>query len=465
MTERANRLQPYAVLAIFFLAALAFRPLLPVDETRYLTVAWEMFHRDTFFVPTLNFLPYHHKPPLLFWLVDASWTLFGASRAAALLVIFAIASLSLHLTQRMAETLLPNRPEVASRVEWVMLGNAVFLLYSTLILFDLLLTCCVLAAFLSLHAFARGGRRRDAVVFGLMVGLGILAKGPVVLVHLAWPVLLYPLWKPQPQPLTNGAFYRGVGLGLLAAFIPVAVWLGPALLQTDGEFARALLWDQSAGRISGQMEASHPRPFYFYIVLLPVMLLPWIASPTLWRAVRARAIRFETSEGRAIRFLLVWAGAVLATFSLISGKQPHYLVPILPLVTIVITLLLTGATLRTIRITTLALAGALVLFQAVASLTLFPRYDLEPIAAFVRDHTDARFGFVGGYQGEINFLARRTQPIELVALEHADAWFNAYPGGYLIDFYKAADPTPGQPVVTMTYRGGLAGIFQRSATP
>lgn len=465
MNERANRLQPYAILAIFFLAALAFRPLLPVDETRYLSVAWEMFQLGSFFVPTLNFLPYHHKPPLLFWLIDASWAVFGPSRPAALLVVFAISSLSLHLTRRLAETLLPNRPDVASRVEWVMLGNAVFLLYSSLILFDLLLTCCVLAAFLSLHAFARSGRRRDAVVFGLLVGLGILAKGPVVLVHLVWPVLLYPWWKPSPQALTNGAFYRGVGLGLLAALVPVAVWLGPALLRTDGEFARALLWNQSAGRISGQMEASHPRPFTFYLLLLPVMLLPWLASPKLWRAVRARAIRFETSEGRALRFLLVWSGAVLATFSLISGKQPHYLVPILPLVTIVLTVLLADATLRSIRRTALALAAGLVLFQAVASLALFPRYDLDPIASFVRDHPEARFGFVGGYQGELNFLARRTQPIELVALEHADAWFNAYPGGYLIDFYRATDPTPGQPVVTTNYRGGLAGVFETSAAP
>ncbi len=335
-----------------------------------------------------------------------------------------------------------------------MLGNAVFLLYSSLILFDLLLTCCVLAAFLSLHAYARTGRRRDAVVFGLLVGLGILAKGPVVLVHLVWPVLLYPFWKPAPQTLTNGAFYRGVGLGLLAAFIPVAVWLGPALLQTDGEFARALLWDQSAGRISGQMEASHPRPFYFYLALLPVMLLPWIASPTIWRAVRARAIRFENERGpRAplpsrlgrrgacdLQPDLRQAAALPRPDPAAGHHRDHRSSG--------------DATLRTIRRTALALAAGLVLFQAVASFTLFPRYDLEPIAAFVRDHPDARFGFVGGYQGEINFLARRTQPIELVALEHADAWFSAYPGGYLIDFYKAADPTPGQPVVTMTIEAG-----------
>ena len=59
-----------------------------------------------------------------------------------------------------------------------------------------------------------------------------------------------------------------MGLGLIFALLPVAIWLVPALLRTDGAFAYALLWEQSAGRISGNMEASHPRPFYFYVLLL-----------------------------------------------------------------------------------------------------------------------------------------------------------------------------------------------------
>lgn len=463
MHDRANRVEPYAVLALFFVVSIALRPLLPVDETRYLTVAWEMFQRGSYFVPTLNFLPYHHKPPLLFWLVDASWAVFGVSRPAALLVVFAVSALSLHLTRRVADVLFPQRPDIGIRVEWVMLGNVAFLIYSTLVLFDLLLTCCVLAAFLSLHAFSRHGRRRDAVAFGLLTGLGILAKGPVVLIHLAWPVVLYPWWKAPEANLPRGAFYRGVGIGILAALVPVAVWLGPALLQTDGEFARTLIWDQSAGRISGRMEASHPRPFWFYLVLMPVLLLPWIASPTLWRALRARSTASETRDVRALRLLVLWAAGIVATFSLISGKQPHYLVPTLPLVTIVMTHLLTDAPVRAIRRTAAALVAGFVLFQAVASLTFFPRYDLSTVAAFVERHPAARFGFVGFYQGELNFLARRTEPIELVASEHAAAWFDAHPGGFLIDFHETADATPGRPVLTTAYRNGLATVFQRPA--
>ena len=46
------------------------RPLMPVDETRYAAVAWEMWTRGDFIVPRLDGLPYDHKPPLLFWLTS-----------------------------------------------------------------------------------------------------------------------------------------------------------------------------------------------------------------------------------------------------------------------------------------------------------------------------------------------------------------------------------------------------------
>ena len=53
--------------------ALATRPLLRVDETSYLGVAWEMWTTGEYLVPHLNGEPYSHKPPLLFWLINLAW--------------------------------------------------------------------------------------------------------------------------------------------------------------------------------------------------------------------------------------------------------------------------------------------------------------------------------------------------------------------------------------------------------
>lgn len=68
---RQSRTSRTAVLTIAAFALVAFsgvllRPAIPIDETRYLDVAWEMHLTGNWLVPTRNFEIYTHKPPLLF---------------------------------------------------------------------------------------------------------------------------------------------------------------------------------------------------------------------------------------------------------------------------------------------------------------------------------------------------------------------------------------------------------------
>src|SRR5215471_11089879 len=77
--------------AIFlWLAALAWlRPLSLPDEGRYVGVALEMLWSGNWLQPTLDTLPYFHKPPLFYWLTAASLGTFGidawAGRLSSLL--------------------------------------------------------------------------------------------------------------------------------------------------------------------------------------------------------------------------------------------------------------------------------------------------------------------------------------------------------------------------------------------
>ena len=67
--DRATKYLPWiwvAAWTVLVAVAVSFRPILPVDETRYISVAWEMWFGENFVVPHLNGTPYSHKPPLLF---------------------------------------------------------------------------------------------------------------------------------------------------------------------------------------------------------------------------------------------------------------------------------------------------------------------------------------------------------------------------------------------------------------
>ena len=60
--------------------------LLEPDEGRYAQIPREMLARGDWVVPHLQGQPYLDKPPLLYWLVMLSYSVFGVSEAAARLV-------------------------------------------------------------------------------------------------------------------------------------------------------------------------------------------------------------------------------------------------------------------------------------------------------------------------------------------------------------------------------------------
>jgi 4-amino-4-deoxy-L-arabinose transferase-like glycosyltransferase len=71
---------------------------------------------------------------------------------------------------------------------------------------------------------------------------------------------------------------------------------------------------------------AHQRPWWWYLPLTPILLFPWLFWPGLWRRFYTR--RTELDDG--LRLCLTWLLPAFAAFSLISGKQVHYLVPLVP---------------------------------------------------------------------------------------------------------------------------------------
>ena len=72
------------LLALAWLAlTLGVRPLALPDEGRYVSVAWEMLSSGNWLYPTLNGLPFFHKPPLFYWITASSLGVFGLHEWAA----------------------------------------------------------------------------------------------------------------------------------------------------------------------------------------------------------------------------------------------------------------------------------------------------------------------------------------------------------------------------------------------
>lgn len=320
------------LVALFWLlavaAAMAARPLMPIDETRYITVAWEMHLADHWLVPLLNGEPYHHKPPLLFWLIRISWIIFGVNDLTPRLIAPAFGLGALLLTGSLARLLWPGAAgqRIGALAPVILVSGAWWLLFTTLTMFDLIVAFFALVGWIGLAMALRYGQMRTGfILFALAIGLGILAKGPVILVYTLPVALFAPLWRDDARAPRWGLWYTGLLLSILAGAAIGLAWALPAADAGGPAFKQALLWGQTAGRVKDSF--AHKRAFWWYLPLLPVLLSPWLFWRPTWLAMWPG--RAGLRDG-GLRFCLLSALTGLVIFSLISGKQPHYLLPLAP---------------------------------------------------------------------------------------------------------------------------------------
>jgi len=299
------------------------RPPLPVDETRYLSVAWEMWQSNHFLVPHINGQPYSHKPPLLFWLIHLGWWLFGVNPISARVTAPLFCLGSIFLTQRLGKILWPGKEIITKTVPYILLGMGVWSFYGTLTIFDMLVVFFSLTAYAGTLLAMKGRKLAGWSIVSLAIGLGILAKGPVILIF-TFPVAVLAPWWGKEESISWRRWYWGFILALGGGFVLALSWAIPAALSGGTEYSQAIFLNQTAGRVINSF--AHQRPFYWYCLFLPLILFPWFFWPPAWKALQKLHLELAT------RFCLSIIVPAFFLLSLVSGKQIHYLLPLLPII-------------------------------------------------------------------------------------------------------------------------------------
>jgi 4-amino-4-deoxy-L-arabinose transferase-like glycosyltransferase len=299
---------------------------MPLYSTRTLAVAWEMWSQGHFLVPHINGLPYSEKAPLLFWLIQAGWFVFGVSDIWPRVLEVLVGGTQLVLVSLLARRLFPNRPWMAKAAPWMLLAFGYAFLFGLQIMYDVLLATWTLAALLCLTPKARRAEPRW-LLFGLCIGLGLLTKGPVMLLHVIFPWLLGPLWNDWAGQHRARWYGRGV-LALLLGGAMLLAWALPAGFSGGDAYRQRLFFTQTAGRVvdklaEGRDLQNHAEPIWFYLLWLPVLLFPFAGWPRVWVAIAS--LRRPLESG--LRFTLCWLLPSFIVFSLISGKQLYYPLP------------------------------------------------------------------------------------------------------------------------------------------
>lgn len=496
-----------AILAGLTLTAWATRPLTPIDETRYVSAAWEMWLRGDFLVPYKNGMPYDHKPPFMFWMFHLGWVLFGVNEWWPRLVVPLFSAAGLLLTMGLGRRLWPQHLGLGGEAALVLAATLLWGVFATSVMFDVILACWVLVG---MHGLldAAAGKRRGFGLLAVAIGLGVLTKGPVILLHLLPAAVLAPWWNPG---LVWRRWFGGLLLAVAGGAAIALAWAIPAGVSGGEAYRNAIFWGQTADRVVQSF--AHRRPFWWYVPLLPVLLFPWFVWPAFWRALR---MHVRQGLDRGTRFCLAWMLPVFLAFCFISGKQPHYLIPLFPAFALLLVRVLrdrpaTGVGLPAaftlalgmglVALATgqfgavhddllelppawpgfvlvgvagaawwagrkgapvflnLALVGAmlLVLVQVSVIRALAPLYDVKPMAMAIKAVQDEGRPVANAakYHAQYQFLGRLQAPLAELTGDALAPWLAAHPDGYMVIYlknrsdYKTIPARHGQ-----AYRGG-----------
>jgi 4-amino-4-deoxy-L-arabinose transferase-like glycosyltransferase len=313
----------FLAVTLFFLRLRA--PLLEPQEPRYAEIPRQMLHEGRLLVPVLHGEPYLDKPPLLYWLVMGSYCLFGVHDWAARLVPGLAGVLTVLLTYWWGRRAAGARAGLCGAV--VLCLSAGFVYRQRMLNMDSLLCVWVTAALASAHTALTAGRflrQQWWLLSAAACGLGLLTKGPVVLVLVLTPLLLYVFLEPRcvRPSWRDWVFY------VLLAVALAAPWYVAVMVQTP-EFAYTFFWRHHVERFLTPFD--HEKPTWFYLPGLLAGMLPWtLLLPGFVRFLGRRSLRAAQRRSSALGFFLLASLLCLVFFSVSGCKRPAYILPAMP---------------------------------------------------------------------------------------------------------------------------------------
>lgn len=328
----ARRAAPWQIAFVVAMAASLFWGTAGVgfmdqDESRFAEAARVMFETGDYVSPKFNEAPRFAKPVFIYWLMCASYAVFGVNEFAARLPSGLAAVATAVVLWAFCRTL--RRPHMGLLAAAVWLGWIQTTLWGRAAVTDCTLTLFITSSLLLFFLGLRTeGRRRDAAFAGagLMVGLAFLTKGPMGLA----------------LPLFIGGVYLLVSKRLRSELRHVRLWQ-PALLfllvtlpwyylQYRAEGTAFLKWfflfEHVERFAMGHRHESPSLWYYFYFVpFFAMFAFPFSgAAPVVLKSAWRDPFHMAPSAGHRLgRFLLLWFGIVFIGFSLSQTKNPQYI--------------------------------------------------------------------------------------------------------------------------------------------
>jgi 4-amino-4-deoxy-L-arabinose transferase-like glycosyltransferase len=290
------------------------------EEGRRILPAIRMLETGNYIVPEVGGNPYFRKPPLVNWLVAASFNIFGVRNEWTARLPSAVAVLAVAIALvTVARASLGPRGSIVAALIWM--TNIGIIEKGRLIEIEALYISLFGLAIIFWLSFLIQ-RKSPWLVWvpaSIFLGLGLLAKGPTHLIFF-YAIVLAVLWQTKEWRLVlHPAHFASLAI-MLGIF---AAWAVPFLQRTETHVAVVKWSSQFTGRLEGT-----DFKLFSWIQNIPrslIYFLPWVLLLPFIRFSKFR----DYAEQRLAR-ALAWGIAVpFIAINLVPGAIPRYSMPIL----------------------------------------------------------------------------------------------------------------------------------------
>ncbi|WP_205957963.1 ArnT family glycosyltransferase [Flavivirga algicola] len=302
-------------------------------EARYAEIARIMCETNNWIIPQIDYnLPFWAKPPLSIWLSALSMNAFGVNEFAArlpalVLSILIIAMIGKYAKRQGLPFFLPA---------FILLCVPEFLLHAGVVSTDMTLTFCVVLTMLSFWESSRMHQRNVwNYLFFVGIGLGLLAKGPIILILTIPPLLLWLFFfKEQIRTIKSMPWLIGILIVAMLSFpwYYLAEKATPGFLDyfIVGEHFKRFFDSSWNGDKYGFPKS---QPIGMVWVFLILFTLPWIllVIRKIWNE------RLNLKSYKWLLFLVVWLLWTPIFFTPSKSLIHPYIMPVMvPLALLVV---------------------------------------------------------------------------------------------------------------------------------
>jgi len=311
--------------ALFFIPFLGGAHLFDWDEINFAEAAREMLRSGEYLRVYINYLPFWEKPPLFLWLQAMAMAVFGVGEFAARLPNALCGIATLVLLYNIGRKLYDHRFGLIWAGAYF--GSVLPFLYFKSGIIDPVFNLFIFSGLYLFILFYWKKERYEGIELkanqwtylffgGLLIGLGILTKGPVAYLLTGLTMFVYWIYQRFRLYISIPQFL----FFTLAAALAMLAWYGVEILKNGP--ALVIQFNEYQYRLFSTPDAGHGGfPGYHFVVMLfgcfPASIF---LIRTLFKMPQP-ALAHQTDFRKWMLFLF-WT--VLILFSIVESKIVHY---------------------------------------------------------------------------------------------------------------------------------------------